>query len=142
MDQSEGDKVCGPDQNDQSTGNRIVELIEAISSQNISAEVRVEVIQRAVATCPKVNMGSGRRKIPSLLDSGSQVTLICQSYFKWEILLHIRPSSEQKAEALQLFQLTTANHRKPNLSMYVELDFDFLGVIVPKVDQKAKHIFG
>ena len=66
MDQSEGDKVCGPDQNDQLTRNRKDELIESISSQNISAQVTFEVMQRAVATCPQVNMGCGRKRIPSL----------------------------------------------------------------------------
>ena len=86
LDQSEGDKFCGPDWIDKSNmDKRIVGLIEAISSQNVSAELKFEVMQRAVATCPKGNMGC-RRKIPSLLDSGSQVTLICQSYFEQEIL--------------------------------------------------------
>ena len=75
-----------------------------------------------MATCPKVNMGCGRKMIPSLLDYGSQVTLICQSYFELEILPHIRVSSGEKAEAHQLFQLTAANNGKPPMSMYVELD--------------------
>ena len=89
-------------------------------------------MQRAVGTCPKGNMGCGRKRIPSLLDSGSQVTLICQSYFEQEILSHIRPSSREKAEAHQLFQLTAANHGKLPMSMYVELDLDLLGIVVPK----------
>ena len=90
-------------------------------------------MQRAVATCPKDNMGCGRKRIHSLLDFGSQVTLICQSYFEWEILPHIRPSSGEKAEDHQLFQLTAANNGKLPVSMYVQLDLDFLGVIVHKV---------
>ena len=91
MDQSEGDKVCGPDQIGQSNnGKRIVGLIETIFSQHVSAEIKFEVMQRTVATHPKINMGCGRKRIPSLLDSGSQVTLICQSYFKWDILLQYK----------------------------------------------------
>ena len=42
LDQSEGDKVCGPDQNDKldySTG--IVELKEKISSQQVSAQIKI-----------------------------------------------------------------------------------------------------
>ena len=81
LDQSEGDKVCAPDWIDNSNMNkRIMGLIEVISSQNVSAEVTFEVMQRAVATCPKVNMGFERKRISSLLDSGSQVALICQNY--------------------------------------------------------------
>ena len=33
----------------------------------------------------------------------------------------------------QLFQLTAANHEKLPVPMYVELDLDFLGIVVPKV---------
>ena len=77
LDQSEGDKICGPDWNDKLNMNkRIVGFIEAISNQNVSAEVKFKVMQRAVATCPKVNMGCGRKRIPSLLNSDSQVLLI------------------------------------------------------------------
>ena len=100
LDQSEGDKVCGPDQIDQSDyGKRMVGLIETISNQQVSAQMKIEVVQRAVATCPKVNMGCGRKRIPSLLDSGSHVTLICQSYFKQEILPHIRPSGGENSKS-------------------------------------------
>ena len=33
----------------------------------------------------------------------------------------------------QLFQLTAANHGKLPMSIHVELDLDFLGIVVPKV---------
>ena len=134
LDQSDGEKVCGPDRIDYSTKkNGIVGLMKTISSQQVSAQVKIEVMQRAVATCPKINMGCGRYKIPSLHDSGSQVTLICQSFFEQEILPHIKPSDGEKAKAHQLFQLTAANNGKLPVSMYVELDLDFLGIVVPKV---------
>ena len=121
LDQSEEDKICGPDWSDKpNIEKRIVGLVQKISSQNVSAEVKFEVMQRVVATCPKINMGCRRKRIPSLLDSGSQVTLIHQNYFEWEILPHIRPSGGEKAEAHQLFQLTAANHGKLPMSMYVE----------------------
>ena len=84
-------------------------------------------MQRVVATCPNVNMECGRKRIPSLLDSGSQVTLICQSLFEQEILPHIQSSDGEKAEAHWLCQLTATNHRKLPISMHVELDLDFSG---------------
>ena len=84
--------------------------MEKISSEQVSAPIKIEVMQRAVATCPNVNMGCRRKRIPSLLDSGSQLTLICQSFFEQEILPHIQPSDGEKAEAYQLFQLTAANN--------------------------------
>ena len=70
MDQSDGEKVCGPDQNDNSMKKKkgIVGLMEKISSQQVSAQVKIEVMQRAMATCPRINMECGRKMIPSLLD--------------------------------------------------------------------------
>ena len=50
-----------------------------------------------------------------------------------EILPHIKPSDGEKANAHQLFQLTAANDGKLPVSMYVELDLNFLGIVVPKV---------
>ena len=97
----------------------IVGLIDKIASQQVSAQIKIEVMQRALATCPKVNMGCGRKRIPSLLDSGSQVTLVCQSFFEQEILPHIKPSDGEKAEVHQLFQLTAANNGNLPVSMYV-----------------------
>ena len=135
LDQSDGVKVCGPDWIDKTIleDTAVVGLMEKISSQQVSAQVKIEVMQRAMATCPKINMGCGRKKIPSLLDSGSQVTLIRQSFFKQEILPHIESSDGEKANAHQLFQLTAANDGKLPVSMYVELDLNFLGIVVPKV---------
>ena len=75
-------------------------------------------------------MGCGRKTIPSLLDSGSQVMLIYQSYFEQEILPHIKPFSKEKAKAHQLFQLTAVNNEK--LPMSIELDLDILRIVVPK----------
>ena len=69
LDQSDGKKVCGPDWNDKLIKEKgMVGLIEKISSQQVSAQVKIEVMQRAIVTCPKMNMGCGRKKIPSLLD--------------------------------------------------------------------------
>ena len=68
MDQSEGDKVCDLDWRDKTNNEtRIVGLIETISSQQVSAQFKIEVMQRAVATYPKVNMGCGRKRIPHCL---------------------------------------------------------------------------
>ena len=54
LDQSEGDKVCGPDQSDQpNVDKRIVGLVKTISSQNVSAEVKFEVMQSSCCNMPQ-----------------------------------------------------------------------------------------
>ena len=129
MDQSEGNNIFGPDQNDKANGdNRIVDLIEAISSQNVSAEVKFEVMQRTVATCPKVNMGCRRKRIPSLLYSGSQFTLICHSYFKQEILPHIRASGGKGSSTSAVSADRCQSWKIPHIPE-CRTRFRFLGVL-------------
>ena len=77
-------------------------------------------------------MGCEMKRIPSLLDSDSQATLIHQSYFEKAILSHIVPRGREKAGAHQLFQLTAANNGKLPVPVHVELDLNFLGIMVPK----------
>ena len=104
LDQSEGEKVCGPDWNDKTRKDKgMVGLIDKISSQQVSAQIKIDVMQRAVATWPKVDMGCRRKRIPSLLDSGSQVTLIHQSFFMQEILPHIKLSDGKRQKCISCF---------------------------------------
>ena len=77
--------------------------------------------------------GPREERFPSLFDSGSKVTLTHQHYFEQEILPHNIPSSREKSEAHQLFQLTAPNNGKLSMSIYIELDLDFLGIIVSKI---------
>ena len=66
-------------------------------------------MQCAVAKCPKVCTSAHGIQIPSLLDSGSEVTLLWQSYFDKHILPKIKWETGEKADANNLFKLTVAN---------------------------------
>ena len=66
-------------------------------------------MQWAVAKCPKVSISSKGVQISLLLDSGSEVSLICQSYFKENLLPRIETPAGEKADANILFNLMTAN---------------------------------
>ena len=67
------------------------------------------------------------------MDSGSEVTLLQQSYFDQHILPKIKPATGEKADAHCLFRLTVANDGQMPIRMYTELDLTFLGLKVPKV---------
>ena len=136
--QSRRDMVSGPDWIDENQ-KWINELYRSITNKNVPAEVKFDVMQRVMPTCPRVNMGCGRKRIPSLLVSGSQVTLICQSYSESATLPHIVTSSREKAEAHQLFQLTAANNGRIPMSMYAKLDPDLLQMMVAKVQVLVTH---
>ena len=91
------------------------------------------VMQRAVAKCPKINLGYKGYQIPSLLDSGSDVTLIQQSYFDENLMHLVTAYSGEKSEAHTLFHLTKANDEQLPITKYVELDLNFMGLMVPRV---------
>ena len=127
MDQSKGEIVSGPHGNEENS------LIIQLRNTSILAETKMEIMQRAVAKCPKVCISAHGIQIPSLLDSGSEVTLLRQSYFDQHILPKIKPATGEKANAHCLFKLTVASDGQMPIKMYTELDLTFLGLKVPKV---------
>ena len=63
----------------------------------------------------------------SLLDSGSEVSLIPQSYITEHLLPRIETSTGEKADAHVLFNLTVANDGQLPVKTYIELDINFGG---------------
>ena len=57
------------------------ELVQLTNSASILAIAKLEIMQCAVARSPKVCISAHGIQIPALLDSGSDVTLLRQSYF-------------------------------------------------------------
>ena len=108
-------------------------LMTQLKNTAILAETKMEIMQRAFAKCPKVCISAHRIQIPSLLDSGSEVTLLQQSYFDQYILPKIKLATGEKANAHCLFKLTVAKDGQMPIKMYTELDSTFLGLRVPKV---------
>ena len=51
-------------------------LMIQLRNASILAETKMEIMQYAVAKCPKVCISAHGIQIPSLLDSGSEVTLL------------------------------------------------------------------
>ena len=90
-------------------------------------------MQQAVAKCPKVCISAHGIQIPPLLDTGSEVTLLWQSYFNKHILSKIKPAMGEKANAHTLFRLIVANDGQMLIRMYTELDLTFWGLKVPNV---------
>ena len=90
-------------------------------------------MQRAVLQCPAVPMDLLGREVPSLLDSGSMVTLICEGYFIKHIQPLLNKSSSKMAEAHSLFWLSAANNEIMPVSKYFEADVTLLGFQIPRV---------
>ena len=126
--QPKGESESGPDPT-----NEEKSLISQLKNASIFAETKIEIMQCTVAKCPKVSISAHGIQIPSLLDSGSEVTLLQQSYFDQHILPKIKPATGEKANAHILFKLTVANDGQMPIKMYTELDLTFLGLKVLKV---------
>ena len=104
-----------------------------LRNASILAETKMEIMQCAVAKCPKVSISAHGIQIPSLLYSSSEVTLLQQLYFDQHNLPKIKLATGEKANAHCLFKLTVANDGQMLIKMYTELDLTFLGLTVPKV---------
>ena len=100
MDQSKGENVSGPHHDYEESCLKI-----QLRNTSILAKTRMEIMQCAVAKCPKVCTSTHGIQMPSLLDSSSEVTLLRQSYFDQHILPKIKPATGEKANAHCLFKL-------------------------------------
>ena len=60
------------------------DILKALVNNVISLETKQWIMQRAVSGCPKVTLDVLGKGVPSLLDSGSMVTLIREGYFEGE----------------------------------------------------------
>ena len=68
-------------------------LRKEISYKTLSNTNKIDIMQQAVAPCPEITMSIKGKSTRSLLDSGSEVTLVNESYYKEHIKHHLLPSS-------------------------------------------------
>ena len=113
-------KLKSPSAKDQAAGvsdsgphetNYEEELIRSIHSASISTVAKLEIMQHTVARSHKVCISTHGIQIPSLLDLGSEVMLLRQSYFEKHLLPKIQVVTSEKADVLHLFHLTVTNDR-------------------------------
>ena len=107
--------------------------MRSISGQGISAQDKIEIMQKAVAKCPKVSISSMGVQIPSFLDSGSEVSLIHNSHFKEHLLPKIEDPMGEKSDAHMMSNLTAINDGQLSVKKYIKLDINFGGLKVLKV---------
>ena len=98
-----------------------------LSSQGILAQTKLDIMQRAVAKCSNVSIFIKGLQISSLLDSGSEVSLICQSYLEEYLLPRIETPIVLKADAHVLFNLTVATDGQLPIENIHRIGHKFLG---------------
>ena len=103
-DQGRGKTTSGP-----RDLNELENVLRSVSSKEILAQDKVDIMQHTVAKCPKISISSEGVQIPSLLDSGSEVSLIHHSYLGEHLLPKIGTPMGEKLDAHILFNLMLAN---------------------------------
>ena len=107
-------------------------------------------MHQSVAPCPEIIMSVKGKPNKSLLDSGSEVTLINESYFKEHIKHRLLPSSGAYNNSHNLFSLQGIEEGNVSLSKHFECDIEVgdkiihrVGILVkkdkvPLVDSKGR----
>ena len=108
-------------------------MLKTLSSNAVSNETKQCILKRAVSQCLSITMEFFGLKVPSLLDSGSMVMLIRETYFNKHILPLLRGTVEELTEAHLLFRLSAANNQDMPVSKYFEADISILGFSIPSV---------
>ena len=86
-----------------------------------------------MAPCPEIEIWIKSNSPKSLLDSGSMVTLMTESYFREHIKPLIADSQPRVADAHSLFNLKGAGENNIPLSKYFTCDINIGGMTVPEV---------
>ena len=96
-------------------------------------QTQFKIMKQAVAKCPSIELKTMGESVPSLLDSGSMVSLMQQDHFNRYFRPQLGPAEGSVADTHHLFDLTSASGGAIPLSRYVELDVEFLGLHVPSI---------
>ena len=90
-------------------------------------------MQQAVAPCPEITMSIKGKPTRSLLDSGSEVTLVNESYYKEHIEHRLLPSSGLYNNSHNLFSLRGIEEGHVPLPKHFECDIEVGGQLVHRI---------
>ena len=83
-------------------------------------------MQHAISMCPSVTLDVQGKGVPSLMDSGSMVTLIQEGYLEKNILPILKSTPGELSEAHSLFRLSAANNGAMPVLSISRLTFSYL----------------
>ena len=108
-------------------------LRKEISCKHLSDDNKLDIMNQAVAPCPEIIMSIKGKPTRSLLDSGSEVTLMNESYYKEHIEHRVVPSSNTYNNSHNLFNLKGVEEGHVPLSKHFECDIEVGGQVVHRV---------
>ena len=108
-------------------------LLKELSCKSISDDTKLDIMHQAVAPCPEITMLIKEKPNKSLLDSGSQVTRMNESYFKEHIEHRLLPSSGAYNNSHNLFNLKGMEEGHVPLTRHFKCDIEVVGQIVHRI---------
>ena len=94
---------------------------------------------QAVAPSPEVTLKTNSSTFKGLLNFGSVVTLINESFFQSNLAQSITPMTGDKVNAHQLFNLKGVENGQVPLSKYFEMDVEIRRFKIPQVGFLVKR---
>ena len=108
-------------------------MLKELSCKSISNDNKLDIMHQAVAPCPEIIMSIRGKPTKSLLDSGSQVTLMNESYFKEHIEHWLLPSSGAYNNSHNLFNLKGVEEGHVPLTRHFKCDIEVGGQTVHRI---------
>ena len=97
------------------------------------------MMAQAVAPCPEVTLKTKGSTFKALLDFGSMVTLINESFFQSNVAKFVTPMASDKFNAHQLFNLKGVEDGQVPVLKYFEMDVEIRGFKIPPVGFLVKR---
>lgn len=96
----------------------------ATGSQAVSCNLDASEL---ISTCPHLDVDMGGAMVPCLVDTGSMVTTLSESFFHQ----HLEPWGQERLRACRWLELSAANGLTIPYLGYLELDVQLLGKLMP-----------
>ena len=105
-------------------------LFQTVMSNTISSLDKLDTLEKAVTPCPEINIQIKHQKPRSLLDSGSMVTLMTQTYFEECLKSSIPEPQSEGINAHNLFNLKGVGENQVLLCRYFTCNITTGGMII------------
>ena len=110
-----------------------------VMCKTLTEAERYNIMEQAVAPCPEITMIIKGHKVQALLDMGSQVTLMNESYFLQNIEHLILAVDKDHLNAHKLFNLKGVEDGCVPLTKYFSVDIQVRGRLVHDVGIPVKR---
>ena len=113
-------------------------LRSTVTCKTLSEAERYNIMEQAVAPCPEITMSIKGHRVRALLDMGSEVTLMNESYYTHNIEALIPTVEQDQLNAHNLFNLKGVEDGCVPLTKYFAVDIQVRGRLVHDVGVLVK----